>query len=136
MSENNKKSVIIVKQNQKEEDEEESESESESSHCFVNFVNSYSRFINEQSDTCLEMSSVLNELNESISNSKPPQGTVEDLQQILEITPQQINELAQQLKQLPDSKIYQCIQNIEKLNLKLQLDLNVEMEKAKANGLI
>ncbi|CAD8069638.1 unnamed protein product [Paramecium primaurelia] len=136
MSENNKKSVIIVKQNQKEEEEEESESESESSHCFVNFVNSYSRFINEQSDTCLEMGSVLNELNESITNTKPPQGTVEELQQILEITPQQINELAQQLKQLPDSKIYQCIQNIEKLNLKLQLDLNVEMEKAKANGLI
>ncbi|CAD8126684.1 unnamed protein product [Paramecium sonneborni] len=145
-SDSNKKPIVIIPQtstlnirrleieqlNQSDDLEASSEKISEelSDDPFLNFVASYSLFTNNSEDTQLDLTQVLTQLNEKISIIKPPANHLLDFHQQLQIKENQINELADTLKQLPDSKLFSCIQDVEKLYYRLSVDFQEEYRTA------
>ncbi|CAD8125265.1 unnamed protein product [Paramecium sonneborni] len=144
-SDSNKKPIVIIPQttlnirkleieqvDQSDDLEASSEkiSEQQSDDPFLNFVASYSLFTNNSEDTQLDLTQVLSKLNEKIQEIKPPTNHLLDFHQQLQIKENQINELADTLKQLPDSKLFSCIQDVEKLYYRLSVDFQEELRTA------
>lgn len=55
---------------------------------------------------------------------------------LTDLNKQQIVDFESQLKSLPEQNIYDCIQTIEKLHIKLLVEYNIEVSRGKAIGII
>jgi hypothetical protein len=119
----------------------------------VNLFSNYTRYINETSDIILDMDTVLNKWTDTIRMFRPPskyltvlismiilasysQRSLEMFNFLNEMDRKNIDETASQLGKLPESKLYDLIQQIEKLNLKLMIDFSTELRRAKDLGVL
>ncbi|EAS01239.2 hypothetical protein TTHERM_00147500 (macronuclear) [Tetrahymena thermophila SB210] len=109
-------------------------------HPLVNFFNSYSLFINDTANIQLDQEVVLNKLIENAKKCKPPSNADERVNQLwnylTDLDKKQIEDFEQQLKSLPEQNIYECIQTIEKLHIKLLVEYNIEVARGKQLGII
>ena len=55
---------------------------------------------------------------------------------LLDIDKSSLETYSNALKALPENQVYDCLQNIEKLHLKLMLEFNTELKRGKRIGII
>lgn len=120
----------------------------------INLFSNYTRYINESTNVDLDMDDVLNKWTDTLRMLRPPakynaslnilddhllsssQRTIEMWNFLNEMDKRSIDETAGQLGRLPETKLYDVIQHIEKLNLKLMLDFSAELRRGKELGLL
>lgn len=54
----------------------------------------------------------------------------------MEINKPSIEELSETLSKMPDNKLYETVQDLEKLNIKLMIEYNMEIKRGKQIGII
>jgi len=106
----------------------------------LQLIKSYSVFMNESSDVMLDMDVVLAKLLDATRKLKPPTNstarTMNVWNYLLDLDKNSIDAYSASLRALPDTTVYECLQNIEKLYLKLMIEFNTELKRGRKLGLI
>lgn len=106
----------------------------------LSFFNSYARFINDASHIILDLDVVLIKLVEAIKKLKPPENSSPHITDIwtslLEINKKSIEETSESLSKMPENKLYETVQDLEKLNIKLMIEYNLEVKRGKSLKII
>lgn len=105
----------------------------------MNIINFYKILFSEVSSINLNMEEVLDEYKEETNKIKPSDNSserVRDIYQYLtDIDPEEVQELAQNISVMGNQNLFDTIQNIEKLYMKLMIEYNHELQRSHSLGL-
>jgi len=105
----------------------------------MNIINFYKVLFNEVSNINLNMDDVLNTYLKTTKDLEPSEKSSERIKDIhnylCDLDKEGIQDLSQNVSYMNDSTLFESIQNIEKLYMKLMIEYSYELQRSQALGI-